>query len=415
LPSHAPGVLLLGSDFKALGVARSLGRHGVDVAVIDSLPRSAWFSRHVSRRFRWPGPLDGELFVDHLIDMAGSQHMHGAVLWPAQDDAMETVARNWQRLGGVYRMVTQPWEIISRAHDKKLLHSAADEVGVPHPKTWYPRDEDELRGLPVQFPAVIKPAVSIDLQHAIGRKALPASQMPALLRVYREAAQIVPPGGLMVQEVISGDGQYSVGAFASAGAIRSAMTARRTRQYPIDYGLSSTFVEAIEVPGLLEPAHKLIEHLGLSGMVEVEFIRDRRDGEFKLLDINPRPWGWHALCMACGLDFPAMTYAQALGGEVASLEPRYGPRWIRLLTDIPAGIQSIRAGMLTPGGYARSLFSGTTIGSVFDLDDPWPAAGDLVVACLRCSGVLRRRPQAVSDSPLMSTPPTSPPKASSAG
>src|SRR3989475_8881024 len=88
-----PGVLLLGSDFKALGVARSLGRRGVSVAVVDSLPRSAWFSRHVSRRFHWREPMLGTAFVDFLLDLARTSGTAGSLLWPAQDDALEAVAR----------------------------------------------------------------------------------------------------------------------------------------------------------------------------------------------------------------------------------------------------------------------------------------------------------------------------------
>jgi D-aspartate ligase len=80
------------------------------------------------------------------------------------------------------------------------------------------------------------------------------------------------------------------------------MTAKRLRQYPIDYGLSSSLVEAVEVPGLLEPAQKLLGYMGVSGMVEVEFKYDQRDEQYKLLDINTRPWGWHTLCMACGIE-----------------------------------------------------------------------------------------------------------------
>jgi predicted ATP-grasp superfamily ATP-dependent carboligase len=201
----------------------------------------------------------------------------------------------------------------------------------------------------------------------------------------------MPADDVMVQELVPVRAQYSVAAFAVDGQVVSAMTARRTRQYPIDYGLSSTFVEAIEVAELIEPASRILGRLGLSGMVEVEFIQDRRDGRPKLLDVNPRPWGWHTLCIACGLDFPAMQYAHALGRPVPRLTPHYGPRWIRLLTDVPAGWSYIKAGAMTPGAYFRSLFAGRTVGSVFDLTDPAPAAGDLAVAMSRVTKALVRR------------------------
>jgi predicted ATP-grasp superfamily ATP-dependent carboligase len=76
-------------------------------------------------------------------------------------------------------------------------------------------------------------------------------------------------------------------------------------------------------------------------MVEVEFKHDRRDDEYKLLDINIRPWGWHTLCIACGLDFPYIQYRDVLGESVSCSTPRYGYHWVRMLTDIPTGIQEI--------------------------------------------------------------------------
>jgi predicted ATP-grasp superfamily ATP-dependent carboligase len=138
----------------------------------------------------------------------------------------------------------------------------------------------------------------------------------------------------------------------------------------------------------MEPATRILCRLGMSGMVEVEFILDQRDGRPKLLDVNPRPWGWHTLCIACGLDFPHLQYEFALGRSVRYPKPRYGPRWIRLLTDIPAGLQGIRRGLFSFGDYLRSLFGGELVGSVCDLNDPLPAAGDLAVAVLR---VIRAR------------------------
>ena len=92
-------------------------------------------------------------------------------------------------------------------------------------------------------------------------------------------------------------------------------------------------MEAIDVPGLIEPASRILGRLGITGMVEVEFIRDWRDGQHRLLDVNPRPWGWHTLCIACGLDFPLMQYDHSLGRPVPKLAPHYGPRWIRLRRD----------------------------------------------------------------------------------
>ena len=379
-----PGAVVLGSDFKALGLIRSLGRRGIPCVLVDDLPRAAWFSRFATRRFRWPGAMWGPAFVDFLLTLVKEQQLDGWVLLPSQDEVVELVARNHDRLGRSYRLVTPAWETLRWAHDKRLMYRVADELGIAHPRTWYPASASELAAIDIQFPVIVKPAVSIALQYAIGRKVLPAGSRRELLEQYQLAASVIEPRALMVQEIVPGDGrtQYSVAAFARDGRMVAAMTARRRRQYPLDYGLSSSFVEAVELPGLLAPAQTLLTRLRLSGMVEVEFKHDRRDGADKLLDINVRAWGWHTLCIACGLDFPYMQYRDALGEPLPEVRPRYGYRWRRLLTDIPAALQEMRRGISSPGQCLRSL-APPAVPSVLDYGDPLPAFGDLAIALSR--------------------------------
>ena len=387
------GVVVLGSDFKGLGVIRSLGQRGIPCVLIDNLPRSAWFSRYVTKRFKWDGPLNTDDFLQFLLNIGEEHHFIGWVLFPVQDDAVEFVAHHTSQLATSYCLVTQNWDVVRWAHDKRLTYRMAHEVGMPYPKTWYPDTEEQLKTLVITFPVIIKPAISIHLQHALRLKALPVHTMDELLKQYHLVADIIHPQEIMIQEIIPGDGrtQYAVGTFCKNGQVLQSITVRRTRQYPIDYGLGSSFVEAIEVPAITQLAEKLLRMMGLSGMVEVEFKYDARDEQYKLLDINPRPWGWHTLCIQCGLDLPYIQYCDALGHEIAApTKPYYGRRWIRLLTDIPAGLQEIRVGITTPTAYVHSLLGKTTF-SVFAWHDPLPALGDLGVALSRLAKMLPQK------------------------
>lgn len=381
-----PGVVLLGSDFKALGVIRSLGQRGIPCAVIDNNPRSAWFSRYVSKRFKWPSQMEGEEFLSFLLNIGKKYHLEQWVLFPTQDEVVELIARNTREFSQIYRLVTQDWDVIRWANDKRLTYRMAEEVGVPYPHTWYVTRKDELATLDTPFPVIIKPAISVHFQYATRRKALPASNSQELMTQYESAIASISPDEVMVQEIIPGDGrvQYSIATFCEDGTIKTWMTARRTRQYPIDYGLGSSFVEAVDIPALLPLAEKLLRYMRVSGMVEVEFKYDERDQQYKLLDINVRPWGWHTLCIACGLDFPYLQYCSALGSTPAELSASidYSYRWMRILTDILAGIQEMRAGITTPTAYWKSL-KGKTIFSVFDWRDPFPAILDAFTSTVR--------------------------------
>ncbi len=398
------GVIVLGSDFKALGVVRSLGRRRIPCIVIDNIPRSAWFSRYVSRHFKWDRSMDDPSFLPFLLKLGKAHRLQRWVLFPMQDEAVSFVACHTQQLADFYRLVTQDWEIVRWANDKRHTYQMAQEAKVAYPRTWYPFSEEDLPETEVTFPVIIKPAISTRLQYALRLKALTARDHEELRMQYRLAASVMPPEEIMVQEVIPGDGrtQFSVATFCKDGHILAGMTARRTRQYPIDYGLGSSFVEAIEVPALFEPAEKLLLRMRVSGMVEVEFKHDLRDGLYKLLDINVRPWGWHTLCIACGLDFPYIQYCDAQGiipdAGTTMNAPHYDHYWVRMLTDLPAGLQEIRAGISTPTAYLRSLFGRATF-SVFNWRDPLPAVGDLAIALSRSLKGFSRK-EAEADEPI---------------
>lgn len=390
-----PGVVVLGSDFKALGVIRSLGRHGIPGIVVDSQPRSAWFSRYVTRRFLWHGSMEDPELADYLLQIGRDHHLRNWMLVAAQDDAVGLVAQHRDALGMMYRPTTPSWDVVRWAFDKRLTDRMAREVDVPYPGTWYPAHESDLDRLDIRFPAIIKPAISIRMQHSAHLKALPAATLDELHRQYRVATSLVSPDEIMVQETIpgGGDSQVSVATFCVDGEVTQAMTARRRRQYPIDFGLGSSFVEAVYLPELFAPAERLLRHMGASGMVEVEFKRDPRDGVYKLLDINIRPWGWHTLCIACGLDLPYIQYQHMVGQPRARVAPRYGTRWIRMATDMSAGIQEMRAGMSTPWRYGRSLLGRNTY-SVLNWRDPLPAFGDLAVLVARFAHMKPRAKEA---------------------
>ena len=130
-----PGALVLGSDFRALGVVRSLGRRGVPSVLVDSLPRAAWFSRYVWSRTRWRGSMRDPALCDLLLDLAVRQRLHGWVLFPMQDDTVELVARYRERLRGAFRVPTPGWLVVRQALDKRLTYALAEQAGVHCPRT----------------------------------------------------------------------------------------------------------------------------------------------------------------------------------------------------------------------------------------------------------------------------------------
>src|SRR5947207_3296351 len=225
-----------------------------------------------------------------------------------------------------------------------------------------------------------KPRVAIraELNSFTVSKAWPADDAPGLVARYEEAIALVEPALIMVQEVIPGGGeaQLSFAALCRDGHVVASLTARRTRQWPMDFGRASTYVETIDAPDVERIARRILNALRFDGIVEVEFKRDPRDGALKLLDINPRVWGWHSLGRAAGVDFPYLLWRLLRGEQVDERRGRAGVRWVRALTDLPVSIGEIRAGRMTMREYLASL-RGPMEFAILAADDPLPAVVEI--------------------------------------
>ena len=76
---------------------------------------------------------------------------------------------------------------------------------------------------------------------------------------------------IVLQELIPGSGsaQFSYAAVWHRGAPVASLVARRTRQYPVEFGYTSTFVETVEQSEVEDAACRFLRSLDYSGLVEV--------------------------------------------------------------------------------------------------------------------------------------------------
>jgi predicted ATP-grasp superfamily ATP-dependent carboligase len=367
----ASGALVLGSDYRALGVVRSLGRRGIPIVVLahgdDAL---ACRSRYATRSV-WL-PEDEAEHIPFLLALVERDGLDGWVLVPTADESAALVARHAHELGERLVLTTPAWDTFRWAYDKRLTYRFADSLGVATPRTWYPRVGSDPAELGVSFPAILKPAVKTGFNRLTAAKAWRVDDVQELRARYAEAATLVDPRLLMVQELIpgDGDGQLSYAALCAEGEPLATVVARRTRQYPPDFGRASTYVESIDSDELRDPSERLLRELRYDGLVELEFKRDPRDRRAKLLDVNPRVWGWHTLCASAGVDFPYLAWRLARGEPVAPARGRPGVRWVRLTTDLPTSLKQILRRRLSARAYVMSLRGAN--GAIFQRDDPLP-------------------------------------------
>lgn len=379
-PAGKTGALVIGGDHPGLGIVRSLGQRGIPVCVVDDQLSVSSFSRYISRFVQVKDLRDERKTVEAVLEVGHRYGLRNWILFPTRDETVVAFSRNRAELSEFFRVPTPDWNTIKWAWNKKNTYDLAEKLNIPCPQTFNPQSEDELEALRSKLPLAIKPAVKENFFYATGAKAWRAQTIDELRQIYRKAARYLPPQEILVQQIIPGDGSHQVSycAFFRNGQALGSLIARRARQHPREFGRAATFVESIELPCIEEISQRFLKAIDYYGLVEVEFKHDPRDGEYKLLDVNARSWGFHALGSAAGVDFSYMLYADQVGNPILPCRAKPGVGWLRLLTDVPTAISDILGRQITLRDYLASLRK-TRVESVFSRKDPLPSIAEIVL------------------------------------
>lgn len=373
------GVLILGGSYGALAAARSLGRQGIPVAFLGDAHSIAATSRYVRHLGVWRGVLEPDPLAV-VLAFAEAHNLERWVIMPAADFEVQLVAEAREVLAGRFRPLGMNWLALSVLNEKARLYPLAASLGVDYPLV-FPCNSAPAA---LSYPVVIKPSSTQSLNALTKAKAWQADDASQFTAMQAEAGALMGPEGFVVQQRIPGDGltQLSYAGLWDRGQEVCGMTTRRLRQFPLDFG-TSPYVESVDLPDVAEQAQRLLSAVGYSGLVEVEFKRDPRDGRLKLLDVNTRIWAWIGLGDAVGLDFVGLAAGLACGLNVPKgLSPHYGPAWRRAVPNILSSVQGVmRHGR--PGLAAVRSILGPAHSAIFALDDLRPALADLPIQIRR--------------------------------
>ena len=370
------GAIVLGGDYRGLGIARNLGRHGIPVCIIHDVHTVAAHSRFAERVTKWPPASDDET-LRKLLALRSESAPGSWAIYPTTDQMTGLLARNHELLGKHFVVTTCRPDVIDIAQDKRLSHELARTNQLNYPRTWLPRNIQDVEKLAPQFPVIIKPAVKHQDNPLVHDKAWKVNDKSDLLRQYQAATRLLAADEIMIQDMIPGNGQcqLSYAGVMDKGQPVAEVVAKRLRQYPMDFGLHSTYVESVEDREVEQAGRKLVAALNYTGLIEIEFKRDPRDGSLNLLDINTRVWGWHTLGERCKVDFVHVSWRLIQGETIAPTRVPAGEAWIRLLTDTVTAMQEIRRKRLTVRDYLQSLLRSHDA-AIFAMDDPFPVVLD---------------------------------------
>src|SRR5262249_4174118 len=152
------------------------------------------------------------------------------------------------------------------------------------PRCYRPRRRGEVEQLDCRFPLVLKPALRTQENAFTLAKAWRVDDRAALLARYDQAVALVGRDGIVMQEFIPGGGeaQFSYAAGFDRGMPVATLVARRARQYPVEFGYTSTFVETVDCAAVEAAGHRYLASLDYTGLAEVEFKFDPRDQRYKI-------------------------------------------------------------------------------------------------------------------------------------
>lgn len=370
-------VIVLGEGITALGVLRAFGRKGIPVHA----PCGRKDPMRHSRFFRpLPGfvPANGKgLAADagQLAEALLASGFERAVLCACSDHFCAAVAALPAALRERFMTCMPSAATLAVLQDKGEFAGLLERIGVAHPFTRVvrrPEDVDDIDGSRELF---LKPRDSQRFFKTFGVKAFRvASAADARQRLTETAAHNLE---MVLQEYIPGtaDNHYFIDGYRDrTGTVRVAFARRRLRIFPPDFGNSTAMVSIApeEARQAIDDLERLLVASDYLGIFSAEFKRDPRDGVYRILEVNTRPWWYVDFAVRSGADVCELMYRDALGETLPTLAPyQVGSRCIYPYYDLHALKHLRRQGVRYPWPRWGSELWGAKQ-PIFALDDPLP-------------------------------------------
>lgn len=304
-----PPVILLGGGANAVSVARSLRRQGILVLSLGNRESGLQYSRFC----KWialPGP--GDIHSRWLQWFRGieTKQYAGAAIIACGDDGLEFVLEHRAELAENFLVYETNDDVLAAMLDKAGTNALAKKAGVATPEIWAVKTREDLERIMdvVRFPCGLKPRISHEFKRFTDKKLIVADNPTELLLAFAgiESYKVE----MMVTELIPGGDRGYCSYYSyldQAGEPLFHLTKKKLRQHPTGFG-TGTFHVTDWNPEVAALGLKFFQSIGLRGFACVEFKRDPRDGELKLIEVNHRLTEPNEMMLKAGFDFALLIY-----------------------------------------------------------------------------------------------------------
>ncbi len=374
-PKYEP-VLVLGGDANTLSIVRCLSLRGIAVAVSTECHSPALRSRYCGANYPIPKGKDNKDYWADLLLSGKRNELKGSVLFACCDDAIQFLCAHHDELARFYLFYDFDPKLHLALLEKQSTLELARSVGVAVPQYWTVNwIEDVERILPeLIFPVIVKPLLSHVFRRQFGgRHYLRADNADQLLRQQKE----VLDKGLksMICDFIPGPDSLGRGyiSFRNAeGQVLFQATTHMIRRYPKNQGTLCYYYTEWN-PEVAELGRKLLQGIGFTGFGHIEFKFDPRDGQYKLIEVNPRFPALIETYRQSGIDIPYIIYCYLTDRSLPRIASfKNDVRMMNALDDIRAYLELSRLGELTLWQWLKSMSPRQNY-VYFKLNDSWPA------------------------------------------
>lgn len=371
---NRPGAIIIEGHVQGLSNTRSLGEAGIPVYVVDTYNCIARYSKYCTKFLLCPDFKKDE-FAGFLIELAKSENLKGWILIPSNDHAVRTLSNNRSLLEKYYKVLAPDPAVLENIYDKQMLLKLAERTGIPIPVTYCFKTIPEKLPYDLVFPIIFKGRYGLSFYKGTGKKVFMAGDENSFRKMFQIVSQNIEPGEILIQEFIPFNKNIktiSFTAYCEKGSIKTFWMGEKVREHPVRFG-TATFAKSIFEEKCYLNSKPLLEALKYSGICEIEYLRDPRDGEYKLIEINARTWLWVGLARACGVDFVKIAYDAANG-----LNPEFpanyikNKSWINPFTDTIYSIIGILKGQITIKSYFASMRRENLVNALFIKGDSLP-------------------------------------------
>jgi predicted ATP-grasp superfamily ATP-dependent carboligase len=322
--------VILSADVAGLGMARSFGIAGVPVILVDLDSRLPGMHSRYVRSFLVKGT-SGPALIDGLLALR--THLdHRPILFLRSDVQVHAVSQYRERLGDAFQIRLPEHRCLCELLHKGSFQRIAEKHGFAIPRAVSIREENDFSTLAqINFPAVVKLCDAESLFRTGARRPERVWSRDQAVAIFRAAPAEAPE--FIVQEWVEGDESdiyFCLQYRGERGITVSSFTGRKLRCWPPHTGLTASCTAAPECADELELlTTQFFNKTQLVGMCSMEFKRDKRTGQFFMIEPTVGRTDWQEeVATLNGVNIPLAAYHYELGLPLPAIDrPRRPLIW----------------------------------------------------------------------------------------